>query len=315
MTAASCAISRRPKRQRLRTALEARDTRRNAKREAANRWRRERGYAEWPAEKPDHLTPIVLLALNTGLRRGEIFNLRWTDVDLVGAQLTVRGEGAKSGQTRHVPLNAKPLTVAARRGRRLTSADGYVFPGRADSDDGRLDDVKKAWLPIVKAAKLTAFRFHDLRHTFASKLVMAGVDLNTVRELLGHSDLKMTLAICASGARAQSRGGREVGECLMGRDSRLARSLEFDNRGNRGRIVMAHGDCNQLLCERPARPGCYRDWVDAQERHRRDGPPRVGADAMPTLKRVFAAIENAEIDIWRVSCGRWACRGAGARRH
>jgi len=177
---------------RLRKAIEARDTRRNAKREAANRWRRARGYAEWPAENPNHLTPIVLVALNTGLRKGELLNLRWPDVDLVGAQLTVQGDGAKSGQTRHVPLNADALkTLTAWQ--TATSSKGYVFPGRADSSDGRLDNVKKGWAAVLTAAKVSNFRFHDLRHTFASKLVMAGVDLNTVRELLGHSDLKMTL--------------------------------------------------------------------------------------------------------------------------
>lgn len=178
--------------QRLRAALQARDARRQAKREAANAWRRERGYQEWPAENPNHLTAIVLLALNTGLRQGEIFNLRWTDVDLVGARLTVRGDGAKSGQTRHVPLNSEALKVLTYRQRHVPT-DGYVFPGRTDSDDGRLDNVKKGWAALMKAAKISDFRFHDLRHTFASKLVMAGVDLNTVRELLGHSDLKMTL--------------------------------------------------------------------------------------------------------------------------
>jgi len=139
------------------------------------------------------LTTIVLLALNTGMRKGEIFNLDWRDVDLVGAQVTVRGEGAKSGQTRYIPLNSEAVDVLTSWRATTTQPDGYVFPGRGDSDDGRLDDVKKAWLPVVKAAKLQMFRFHDLRHSFASKLVMAGVDLNTVRELLGHADLKMTL--------------------------------------------------------------------------------------------------------------------------
>jgi integrase len=133
----------------------------------------------------------VLVALNTGLRQGEIFNLDWLDVDLVGAQLTVRGAGAKSGQTRHVPLNSEAVAVLTAW--RASATPGYVFPGRADGENGRLDNITKAWLHAVKAAKLETFRFHDLRHTFASKLVMAGVDLNTVRELLGHATLKMTL--------------------------------------------------------------------------------------------------------------------------
>jgi integrase len=184
---------------RLRNALKARDDRRRVRRERANAWRHERGYAEWPADNPDHLTPIVLLALNSGLRKGEIFNLKWPDVDLTGAQLTIRGEGEmridgrKTGQTRYVPLNREALDVLTNWHEATTQHTGFVFSGRADSEDGRLDDIKKAWLPVVRAARLQAFRFHDLRHTFASKLVMRGVDLNTVRELLGHSDIKMPL--------------------------------------------------------------------------------------------------------------------------
>jgi integrase len=177
----------------LRAALEARDAIRRDRRDQANIWRRDRGYAEYPADSSDHLTPIVLLALNTGMRRGEIFNLRWSDVDLMAVQVTIRGEDAKTGQTRYIPLNAEALKALQGWRGTADTHEGYVFPGRGDSDDGRLDNVKKAWLPVVREAKITGFRFHDLRHTFASKLVMKGVDLNTVRELLGHADIKMTL--------------------------------------------------------------------------------------------------------------------------
>lgn len=77
----------------------------------------------------------------------------------------------------------------------MTGAQGnenaLVFPNPQTGT--QFDSVKKAWSSILKAADIKDFRWHDMRHHFASKLVMAGVDLNTVRELLGHADIKMTL--------------------------------------------------------------------------------------------------------------------------
>jgi site-specific recombinase XerD len=63
----------------------------------------------------------------------------------------------------------------------------------SNKNDERFDTIKKGWKTILDAAKIKNFRWHDLRHHFASRLVMSDVDLNTVRELLGHSDMTMTL--------------------------------------------------------------------------------------------------------------------------
>jgi integrase len=177
----------------LRAALSARDETRRTARESANVWRRERGYDEWPAygTYTDHVTPLVLLAVNTGLRRGELLKLRWREVDLQRRILTVRGEGAKTGQTRHVPLNSEAIQVMKAWRPIALEAQWCVFGGSESSKP--LVAIKKGWATVLKAAKVRSFRFHDLRHTFASKLAMAGVDLNTVRELLGHRSIAMTL--------------------------------------------------------------------------------------------------------------------------
>ena len=171
----------------LRSALQHRDEFMIAARESANRWREERDQPTYPTIPKDgygdHLTPIVLLAMNTGLRRNELLSLHWSDIDLVGKMLTVREATAKSGKQRHVPLNAEALRVLTRWGEQRGRA-GKIFDVR---------DVKTAWGNVLDAADIKNFRFHDLRHHFASKLVRVGVDLNTVRELLGHADLKMTL--------------------------------------------------------------------------------------------------------------------------
>lgn len=178
---------------RLREALAAREATRRAGRDSGNAWSAERGgegRLVWPADGfTGHLSPMVLVAINTGLRRGELFGVEWGSVNLAGRLITVTAGNAKSRKARHVPLNREAVDVLTRWKAQGKGA-GLVFPS---PHGGRLDNINKAWGGITDAAALDDFRFHDLRHTFASKLVMAGVDLNTVRELLGHSDLAMTL--------------------------------------------------------------------------------------------------------------------------
>lgn len=131
----------------------------------------------------DHLTPAVLVSINTGLRRGELLSLKWPAVDFKGAQLTVEGSAAKSQQTRHIPLNAEALD-ALKKWQEQRQDEERVFP---------VGWLKTAWSNVLTKATVEKFRWHDLRHHFASKLVQAGVPLNTVRELLGHGSLAMTL--------------------------------------------------------------------------------------------------------------------------
>lgn len=147
------------------------------------------GRAQHTAVKPlpedgfaDHLTPMVLIAMNTGLRRGELTSLTWADVDFKRRQVTVQAGYSKSGTARHVPLNSEALAALVRWKRQST--EGRVFA---------IGSVKSAWSSLMANAGIRGFRFHDLRHHFASKLVQAGVPLNTVRHLLGHADLSMTL--------------------------------------------------------------------------------------------------------------------------
>ena len=180
--------------QRLRNALDAREERLRTERDSANQWRAQRGYDQMPDLRKmayaDHLKPLVLLSLNTGLRRGELFSLTWANVDLERANLTISGTTAKSGKTRHIPLNTEALAVLKGWYEQATSHDGLVFPAH---NGGKLDNVNTSWANVLKQADIKAFRWHDMRHHFASRLVMSGVDLNTVRELLGHSDITMTL--------------------------------------------------------------------------------------------------------------------------
>jgi len=180
---------------RLRKALTDRDARLREERKRGNAWRSERGYdlrrVIAKTEYGDHITPMVLLALNTGMRRGEIFGLQWRAVELAGAhpRLTVTAATAKAKRSRVIPLNAEAVAVLKTWLKQQANTDGLVFPS---ANGARFDNINKAWRAITKAAELKLFRFHDLRHTFATRLVEAGVSLRAVQELLGHGDSRMT---------------------------------------------------------------------------------------------------------------------------
>ncbi len=142
----------------------------------------------------DHLRPIVTMALNTGMRKGEILTLKWDNVDLRHGFILL--DQTKNGERREIPINStlkETLTELFQgtkdRPRRIDVP--YVF---SDPSNGKpYQDVKRSFRSALKKAKISDFHFHDLRHTFASHLVMAGQDLTTVKELLGHKTLTMTL--------------------------------------------------------------------------------------------------------------------------
>ena len=175
---------------RLRQALDERDKRMVGERASANAWRASRAYELMPnyGRYSDHLTPMVLLSLNLGLRQGEMFSMAWENVDLSLRTVTVLASHAKGNATRTVPLNDEALAVL--QATKPSTAAGLVF--KSPVTGGRFNNIHKAWGQVTEAAGLPDLRWHDLRHDFASQLVMKGVPLFTVQKLLGHATPLMT---------------------------------------------------------------------------------------------------------------------------
>lgn len=137
----------------------------------------------------NHLYPIVFTALNTGMRRGEILNLKWENVDFRTGFIYL--ERTKNGERREIPMNdsLKALFRQLYTQRRLDTDYVFINPKTGT----KLTEFKRSFATALKKAGIRDFRFHDLRHTFASQLIMKGADLKTVQELLGHKDITMTL--------------------------------------------------------------------------------------------------------------------------
>jgi len=144
------------------------------------------------------LRVVVLIAVTTGMRASEIFGLRWSDVMYNEGLLAVRAK-LKGGKMRYVPM----LPELADELRRympkpavdnvlyIVSDDGRIFPPKGDAKSGR-QRVEGSFEDLLDRAAITNFRFHDLRHTFASWYMMNGGDLYELAKILGHSNIKMT---------------------------------------------------------------------------------------------------------------------------
>ena len=133
------------------------------------------------------LAPAVLLSLSTGMRKGELLALTWDCIDLERGHVVLYN--TKNGTNRGVPLTRQAVDVLREYGKVRRLDTPLVFP-RASGKGGAF--MRRAFLSALKAAVVADFRWHDLRHTCASYLAMAGVPLLSIAEILGHRTLQMT---------------------------------------------------------------------------------------------------------------------------
>lgn len=168
----------------------------------------------WPF---DDSAAFIKFALFTGLRRGELFKLKWEQIDFERGMLTITGstpmDSPKGGKTTTIPVSQPALDVLAG----LNRSSDFVFPGK---NGGQRTDFKGPWLRIRKAAELPGnFRFHGIRHHFASTLVSNGVDLAVVGKLLSHKQAQTTMRYAHLQPGALKSAAIRAGELLQPRET------------------------------------------------------------------------------------------------
>lgn len=172
------------------------------------------------------IRPIVILAAYTGMRRGEIMNLKWMDIDFPKSLICLLDQkNGKKSYIEMLPEVKQALMLVPR------NPNGqYIFC----YEDGRQMNFTRAFKGALKSAKITGASFHTLRHTFASHLAMSGVDLNTIRELMRHGDMKMTMIYAHLSKDHKSRALKVFGnqmESVLSNNTKTTQSEkeEFQN--------------------------------------------------------------------------------------
>ena len=134
---------------------------------------------------------LVVFGVNTGCRQGGVINLRWNQIDLAKGRVILdsRAYMTKSKRVRMIPLNRAAIELLRRRKEAASTEFVFTLEGKA-IDPNRMNKLFKA--SVIKAKLNPHFHFHNLRHTFASWLVMGGVSLYQVQRLLGYSTATVT---------------------------------------------------------------------------------------------------------------------------
>lgn len=133
----------------------------------------------------------VILSLTTGARQSEIMTLRWSQIDVTRQTITLHQGETKNDQARALPLVGEALALLQKRAKVRSLTDNRVFPAVKERAERR--SVREVWERALATAKIDNFRWHDLRHTAASYLVMNGVTLAEVAKILGHKTMAMVL--------------------------------------------------------------------------------------------------------------------------
>jgi integrase len=134
-----------------------------------------------------HLKPILIIAVSTGMRKGEIFNLRWSDIDFVDHYIHIKK--TKSNVMRKVPMNGVVATTL----KNIERKSEFIFPSFWSKKHKHIMEVFRLFKAACKKAGIRDLRFHDLRHTAATLMVTGGIPLVTVSQILGHATIHMTM--------------------------------------------------------------------------------------------------------------------------
>ncbi len=153
---------------------------------------------------PSHISPIIIIAANTGMRKMEILSLKWEDIDFRRGIIHIKD--SKSGRAREVYMNC-PVFEALKV---LPQESEFVFFNQATGN--HVTSVRKSFKKACEDMGIKNFRFHDLRHCCATKMVEAGVDLVTVSKILGHSDIKLTMRYAHPGEKTMRAAAEKLGQ-------------------------------------------------------------------------------------------------------